>query len=138
MKHQRNANSARKPSPKGRRIQRRGVAERRQLLDRYERSGLSQKAFCLRHGVALSTLQYWRRRARDMGQEPTPSFVEIPQVTGMAQALSVEAAVFIDLERLAISPQCGFATSVVGNALTQDDERAKLETIARASAVIWG
>jgi 5-methyltetrahydropteroyltriglutamate--homocysteine methyltransferase len=49
-----------------------------------------------------------------------------------------EAAAFIDLERLAISPQCGFATSVVGNALTQDDERAKLETIAHASAVIWG
>jgi 5-methyltetrahydropteroyltriglutamate--homocysteine methyltransferase len=49
-----------------------------------------------------------------------------------------EAAAFIDLERLAISPQCGFATSVVGNALTEDDERAKLETIARASAVIWG
>jgi 5-methyltetrahydropteroyltriglutamate--homocysteine methyltransferase len=49
-----------------------------------------------------------------------------------------EAAAFIDLEQLAISPQCGFATSVVGNALTQDDERAKLETIARAAAVIWG
>jgi 5-methyltetrahydropteroyltriglutamate--homocysteine methyltransferase len=49
-----------------------------------------------------------------------------------------EAASFIDLERLAISPQCGFATSVVGNALTQDDERAKLETIASAAAVIWG
>jgi 5-methyltetrahydropteroyltriglutamate--homocysteine methyltransferase len=49
-----------------------------------------------------------------------------------------EAAAFVDLERLAISPQCGFATSVVGNALTQDDERAKLETIARAAAVIWG
>src|SRR5438067_63265 len=97
MMHQRNANSARKPSPKGRRIQRRGVAERRQLLDRYERSGLSQTAFCLRHGVALSTLQYWRRHARDTGQEPTPSFVEIPQVTGMARALSVESAVFIEL-----------------------------------------
>jgi 5-methyltetrahydropteroyltriglutamate--homocysteine methyltransferase len=49
-----------------------------------------------------------------------------------------QAAAFIDLERLAISPQCGFATSVVGNALTQDDQRAKLETIARAAAVIWG
>ncbi|HEV8451773.1 MAG TPA: cobalamin-independent methionine synthase II family protein [Gaiellales bacterium] len=49
-----------------------------------------------------------------------------------------EAAAFIDLERLAISPQCGFATSVVGNALTHDDERAKLETIARAAAAIWG
>ena len=97
MKHQRNANSARKPSPKGRRIQRRGVAERRQLLDRYERSGLSQKAFCQRHGVALSTLQYWRRRARDTDQEPTPSFVEMPQVSGMARALSSEAAVIIEL-----------------------------------------
>jgi len=49
-----------------------------------------------------------------------------------------EAAEYIDLERLAISPQCGFATSVVGNALTQDDERAKLETLASAAAAIWG
>jgi len=97
MKHQRNANSARKPSPKGRRNQRRGVAERRQLLNRYECSGLSQKAFCQRHGVALSTLQYWRRRARDTDQEPTPTFVEIPQVTGTAGVRSVEAAVFIEL-----------------------------------------
>ena len=97
MKHQRNANSARKPSPKGHRIQRRSLTERRQLLDRYERSGLSQKAFCQRYGVALSTLQYWRRRARDTDQEPTPSFVEVPQVTGMARGLPVEAAVFIEL-----------------------------------------
>ena len=97
MKHQRNANSARKPSPKGRKIHKRGVAERRQLLDRYERSDLSQKSFCQRHGIALSTLQYWRRRARDTDQEPTPSFVEIPQVSGMARALSSEAAVVIEL-----------------------------------------
>lgn len=97
MKHQRNANSARKPSPKGRRSHRRGAAERRQLLDRYERSGLTQKAFCLRHGVALSTLQYWRRRARDADQEPAPSFVEVPQVSGMGRGLSVTAAVLIEL-----------------------------------------
>jgi 5-methyltetrahydropteroyltriglutamate--homocysteine methyltransferase len=49
-----------------------------------------------------------------------------------------EAARFIDLERLAISPQCGFATSVMGNAITIDDERSKLETISRAAARIWG
>ena len=97
MTHQRNANSARKPSPKGHRVQRRSLTERRQLLARYERSGLSQKAFCLRHGVALSTLQYWRRCARDTDQQPTPSFVEVPQVTGIARGLSVEAAVFIEL-----------------------------------------
>jgi hypothetical protein len=77
---QRNANSARKPSPKGHRIQRRGVAERRQLLDRSEHSGLSQKAFCLRYGVALSTLQYWRRRDRDADQERAP--LEFPGFPG--------------------------------------------------------
>jgi 5-methyltetrahydropteroyltriglutamate--homocysteine methyltransferase len=49
-----------------------------------------------------------------------------------------EAAEHIDLERLAISPQCGFATSVIGNAITVEDERSKLATIARAAARIWG
>jgi 5-methyltetrahydropteroyltriglutamate--homocysteine methyltransferase len=48
-----------------------------------------------------------------------------------------EASGFVPLERLAISPQCGFATSVLGNALTLDDEKAKLETIARAAEVVW-
>jgi 5-methyltetrahydropteroyltriglutamate--homocysteine methyltransferase len=36
-----------------------------------------------------------------------------------------EAAAFMPLERLAISPQCGFATSILGNSLSQEDERAK-------------
>jgi 5-methyltetrahydropteroyltriglutamate--homocysteine methyltransferase len=49
-----------------------------------------------------------------------------------------EAARHIDLERLAISPQCGFATSVVGNALTPDDQRRKLETLARTAEAVWG
>ena len=49
-----------------------------------------------------------------------------------------EAAQHIDLERLAISPQCGFATSVIGNAVTVEDEQAKLRTIAEAAARIWG
>jgi 5-methyltetrahydropteroyltriglutamate--homocysteine methyltransferase len=48
-----------------------------------------------------------------------------------------EAAAYVDLERLAISPQCGFATSVIGNAITVDDERRKLATIAAAAARIW-
>jgi 5-methyltetrahydropteroyltriglutamate--homocysteine methyltransferase len=49
-----------------------------------------------------------------------------------------EAARHIDLERLAISPQCGFATSVLGNALTPADQRRKLETLARTAASVWG
>jgi 5-methyltetrahydropteroyltriglutamate--homocysteine methyltransferase len=48
-----------------------------------------------------------------------------------------EASQFVGLERLAISPQCGFATSVIGNAIGEDDERAKLRTIAEAARAIW-
>ena len=48
-----------------------------------------------------------------------------------------EAAQFVPLERLALSPQCGFATSVVGNALSVEDERAKLRTIAETAAEVW-
>ncbi|HSD02221.1 MAG TPA: hypothetical protein VLB81_07635, partial [Gaiellales bacterium] len=49
-----------------------------------------------------------------------------------------EAAAHVDLERLAISPQCGFATSVVGNAITTDDQRAKLDVLARTAERVWG
>lgn len=49
-----------------------------------------------------------------------------------------EAAQFIDLDRLAISPQCGFASTVAGNPVTADDERRKLELEVRAAREIWG
>ncbi len=49
-----------------------------------------------------------------------------------------EAARFVPLERLALSPQCGFGTSVVGNALGQDDQWAKLRTIAETAEKVWG
>jgi 5-methyltetrahydropteroyltriglutamate--homocysteine methyltransferase len=48
-----------------------------------------------------------------------------------------DAARFVPLERLALSPQCGFATSVLGNALTIEDERAKLRTIVETAAEVW-
>jgi len=49
-----------------------------------------------------------------------------------------EASSFVPLERLALSPQCGFATSIVGNAISEDDELAKLRTIAETARVVWG
>jgi methionine synthase II (cobalamin-independent) len=49
-----------------------------------------------------------------------------------------EAATVVPLERLALSPQCGFATSVVGNALTMADQAAKLRTIVETARVVWG
>ena len=49
-----------------------------------------------------------------------------------------EAARHVPLERLAISPQCGFATSVVGNALSIDEQRAKLELLCEVAERVWG
>ena len=49
-----------------------------------------------------------------------------------------EASAFCPLERLALSPQCGFATSVLGNALTVHDQTVKLRTIAETAARVWG
>jgi 5-methyltetrahydropteroyltriglutamate--homocysteine methyltransferase len=49
-----------------------------------------------------------------------------------------EAARFVPLERLALSPQCGFATSIVGNDLTVEEERAKLRVVAETARRVWG
>jgi len=48
-----------------------------------------------------------------------------------------EAARFVAPERLAISPQCGFASSIGGNPVTEADERAKLSLCVEAANQIW-
>jgi 5-methyltetrahydropteroyltriglutamate--homocysteine methyltransferase len=48
-----------------------------------------------------------------------------------------EASRHMDLDRLAVSPQCGFASSVAGNPLTEQDERAKLALVVAAARAIW-
>jgi 5-methyltetrahydropteroyltriglutamate--homocysteine methyltransferase len=49
-----------------------------------------------------------------------------------------EAACYIDPARLAISPQCGFASTMGGNPVTEADERAKLKLCVDAAKEIWG
>ncbi|HTK11025.1 MAG TPA: cobalamin-independent methionine synthase II family protein [Ktedonobacteraceae bacterium] len=49
-----------------------------------------------------------------------------------------EAARIIPLERLALSPQCGFASTIEGNHLSLDDQRSKLELVANVAKEIWG
>ena len=44
-----------------------------------------------------------------------------------------EAARYLPLDQLAISPQCGFASSVVGNAVSEDDQRRKLERVVETA-----
>jgi 5-methyltetrahydropteroyltriglutamate--homocysteine methyltransferase len=49
-----------------------------------------------------------------------------------------EAARYVPLDQLGLSGQCGFASTVEGNKLTQDDQRAKLELIVQTAAEVWG
>ncbi|HEX6405187.1 MAG TPA: cobalamin-independent methionine synthase II family protein [Pseudonocardiaceae bacterium] len=53
------------------------------------------------------------------------------------QARIHEAARVVPLERLALSPQCGFATSILGNALSTADQQAKLRTLAVTAERVW-
>jgi 5-methyltetrahydropteroyltriglutamate--homocysteine methyltransferase len=49
-----------------------------------------------------------------------------------------EAAQYVPLEQLCLSPQCGFSSTVEGNVLTYDEEVAKLRLIAETAAEVWG
>jgi len=49
-----------------------------------------------------------------------------------------EAAKHLPLEQLAISPQCGFASDVVGNLLSEDDQKRKLERVVETARQVWG
>ena len=49
----------------------------------------------------------------------------------------LEASRFVPLEQLAISPQCGFASTHEGNRLTPDDQRRKLELVAATAQRVW-
>ena len=49
-----------------------------------------------------------------------------------------EAAKYVPLEQLCLSPQCGFSSTVDGNALTRDEQIAKLRLVVETAHEIWG
>lgn len=48
------------------------------------------------------------------------------------------AAAYIPLDRLALSPQCGFASTIEGNLLTIEEQEAKLNLVAQTAREVWG
>jgi methionine synthase II (cobalamin-independent) len=48
------------------------------------------------------------------------------------------AARLVPLERLALSPQCGFASTAPGNPLSPDEQRRKLELVVDVARRVWG
>ena len=49
-----------------------------------------------------------------------------------------EAAQYVPMDQLALSPQCGFSSTVEGNEITEDDEIAKLNLVVETAAEVWG
>jgi len=49
-----------------------------------------------------------------------------------------EARSYVPLERLALSPQCGFASTEEGNLLSAEDEKAKLRLVVETAREVWG
>ena len=49
-----------------------------------------------------------------------------------------QASAIIPLDRLALSPQCGFASTIEGNLLTLADQEAKLRLVAETAREVWG
>jgi 5-methyltetrahydropteroyltriglutamate--homocysteine methyltransferase len=49
-----------------------------------------------------------------------------------------EAAKFVPLDQICLSPQCGFSSTVEGNTLTADEQRAKLALIVQIASEVWG
>jgi methionine synthase II (cobalamin-independent) len=62
---------------------------------------------------------------------------EMETVDGLKRRIE-EASRFVPLDQLAISPQCGFASDVVGNLLSIDDQKRKLELVVETARQVWG
>jgi 5-methyltetrahydropteroyltriglutamate--homocysteine methyltransferase len=63
-----------------------------------------------------------------------------PELEGRdhVEARLEEAARFFPRDRLALSPQCGFASTLAGNRISADDQRKKLELVAQTARRVWG
>ncbi|HZU05562.1 MAG TPA: methionine synthase [Chloroflexota bacterium] len=62
---------------------------------------------------------------------------ELESETVLRQRIE-EAARYVPLERLALSPQCGFASNLPGNLITEEAQRQKLALLGRLAKEIWG
>ena len=62
----------------GSQSKRRNHAEWERLMDDYERSELTQRAFCTQHDLAYSSFCYWRKRLRTPSAAAAATLIELP------------------------------------------------------------
>lgn len=95
----------------------------------------------------------WDDRGRDGGYEPirflrdgavmvmgiiSPKVRELEDEDDLVRRMEEAAAIVGGLDRLAISPQCGFASVMVGNETEEDIQWRKLELVGRVADRLWG
>ncbi|MEE2746490.1 MAG: 5-methyltetrahydropteroyltriglutamate--homocysteine S-methyltransferase [Pseudomonadota bacterium] len=49
-----------------------------------------------------------------------------------------EATKFVDIDQLCLSPQCGFSSNAIGNLITENDQKQKLQLVIETAQEIWG
>ena len=104
--------------------------ERRRLLH-----GVRQRARRRLRTAAGARAQ--RRRKKVVLGLVTTKLGELESKDALKRRID-EAARFVPLERLCLSPQCGFSSTHHGNALSQDDQWRKLERVVEVAAEVWG
>jgi 5-methyltetrahydropteroyltriglutamate--homocysteine methyltransferase len=67
----------------------------------------------------------------------TTKFPELESEDELVERIH-EAAKYVDLDDLALSPQCGFASTFAGNALTPEEQMAKLRLVVSTARRVWG
>jgi 5-methyltetrahydropteroyltriglutamate--homocysteine methyltransferase len=85
----------------------------------------------------FSPLRHAPRHVRLVLGLVTSKRPELESVDSLRRRLD-EAAKYVPLEQLAISPQCGFSSTIEGNELTIDEQRAKLALCVEVAQMVWG
>jgi 5-methyltetrahydropteroyltriglutamate--homocysteine methyltransferase len=102
-------------------------------------------------GVDIFFMEYDTERAGGFGplgqlshgkQRVLPGFIttktgELESMESLKRHFD-EASKYADIDQLGIAPQCGFASTEEGNAITEDDQRRKLELVVKCAEEIWG
>ena len=67
----------------------------------------------------------------------TTKRARLEDIEELRQRIS-QASRYVPLERLGLSPQCGFSSSVVGNDISTAEQRRKLDLLVKTAGAVWG
>ena len=62
---------------------------------------------------------------------------KVEDVDGLVRRIE-EASRFVPIDQIALSPQCGFASGIGGNVLTEDEQWRKLDVMLETARKVWG